>query len=128
MTIFLQRLPLKMREIFSLCDWTPAQVAQRLWVLLLGDLQKLPRVDPGHCALCVPAWAWDGPDGPRGSCQPQPFHDSLNTLCSSSHNNSNLKAMRFSIQSLLIPVPSFLPWEWFRNISLYNFCSVVDFY
>jgi len=45
---------------------------ERLWGLLLGDLQKSPERGPGHPAVGVPAGAGVGPDGHRGHCQPQP--------------------------------------------------------
>lgn len=48
------------------------QAAQRLWNRHLGDLQK-----PPGPALGVPAGSGFGADGPRGSCQPQPYHESV---------------------------------------------------
>lgn len=50
---------------------TLAQVAQRLWTLLLGDLQKPPGHGPEHPALDDQDGGGVGPHGPRGPCQPQ---------------------------------------------------------
>lgn len=36
---------------------------ESLWILFLGDLQKLPECGPGHPALAVPAWEGFGPVG-----------------------------------------------------------------
>lgn len=40
------------------------QAAQRLWGLLLGELQKPPGHGPGHPALGGPAGAGAVPEGP----------------------------------------------------------------
>lgn len=48
-----------------------------LWILFLGDFQKIPGYEPGHPALDVSAWAAVGPDEPRGSFQREPYCDSL---------------------------------------------------
>ena len=62
-----------------------AQAAQRLWVLLRGDLQRPPGCGPGHPALGSPTGAGLRPEGPRGPCQPQPVCGSvILTSCSSS--------------------------------------------
>jgi len=61
-------------------DGAVAQVAQKLWDLLFGDLSKPPGHGPGHPALGVPARAGIGADGPRGPFPPQPFCDSMLTL------------------------------------------------
>ena len=50
-------------------DGALAQAVQRLWGLLLGDLQSLPRHGPVHPALGVPVWAERGPNGPRSLFQ-----------------------------------------------------------
>jgi len=39
------------------------QAAQRLWGLLLGDVQKLPGCRPGHPALGVPTGVQMDPEG-----------------------------------------------------------------
>jgi len=48
------------------------QAAQRLWVLLRGDLQRPPGCGPGHSALGGLTGEGLGPEGSRGACQPQP--------------------------------------------------------
>lgn len=48
-----------------------ARVAQRLWILLLGDLQKPLGHGPEHPALCGPAGTGIGANGTRGAFQPQ---------------------------------------------------------
>ena len=42
---------------------------ERLWSLLLGQLQKLPGYGTGHYVLSGPTWAGVGPDGLRGPYQ-----------------------------------------------------------
>jgi len=56
------------QETFLCCvgDGAVAQAAQKLWGLLLGDLQKSPGHSPGHPALGVPAGAGVGPHGHSG--------------------------------------------------------------
>jgi len=56
-------------------DRAAAQAAQRLWGLLLGDLQQPLGCGPGHPALSGPAGTGAGPEGPRGPCPPQPSSD-----------------------------------------------------
>jgi len=50
-----------------LCRWesTGTCYPERLWGLLLGDLQTPPGHGPGHPALGVHAWTGVGPDGPE---------------------------------------------------------------
>lgn len=69
------------QEAFLCCVGVraPAQAAQRLWSLLLGDLQKPPGHGPGPAAPGVSAGAEAGPDGQRGASQTQPFWDSVVT-------------------------------------------------
>ena len=55
-----------------------AQAVQRLWGVLLGDLQQPPRHGPGHPALGGPAGARAGKNGHRGPCQAQLFCDPIN--------------------------------------------------
>lgn len=43
--------------------WVTALVVQRLWSLLLGDLQKLPEYGSENPALGGSAWAGVGPGG-----------------------------------------------------------------
>lgn len=57
--------------------WALAQVAQRLRILFLGDLQKPPECGRGPSALRFSAAEGVGPDGPRDPCQPQPFCESV---------------------------------------------------
>ena len=54
------------------------RLPERLWSLLLGDLQKLPGHGPDNCSLCFPAGSGVGPDGPRDPFQSQTFCDSNN--------------------------------------------------
>jgi len=69
----IRRLPSKHEEAL-LCRASAralAQAAQRLWGLLLGDLQKPRGRGSEHPAVGVPAWAWVGAGDSRGPCQPQ---------------------------------------------------------
>lgn len=50
---------------------------EKLWIFLLGDLQKLPRHGPGQPAPHEPSWAAVGQDGPRGLWQPESLCDSV---------------------------------------------------
>ena len=59
----------------------PAQVAQRLWGLLLGDAQKLPGHGPGPPALGVPDGAGVGQRGTEG-----PIHSGILWLCEVTFN------------------------------------------
>jgi len=63
------------QQIFFQCTGAGllAWAAQRLWSLLLEDLQKLPGCGPGCPAVYGPACAGIGADGPRGPCPHQPF-------------------------------------------------------
>ena len=74
----------------NVCKWNIsfhlAQVAQKLWSLLRGDLQQLPECSPGHPALSVPACPGLRPGGPRGPLSPCPstslrFYGCVITLC-----------------------------------------------
>ena len=58
-----QQVPSDHQEALCYCtgDGTLAQVAQRLWGLLPGDLQKLSGHGPGHPALSGPAGVGVGP-------------------------------------------------------------------
>lgn len=60
---------------------------ERLWSLLLAELQKPPGCDPGHPAGGDPAWAGAGAGGPICSFTPQPVCNPLiHLFCCSSHN------------------------------------------
>lgn len=50
---------------------------ERLWSLLLGDLQKPPGCVPGPSSLGVSDGAGVGAGGLRGPCQPQLFCHSV---------------------------------------------------
>lgn len=48
-------------------DGVVAQAAQKLWNLVLGDVQKPCGRGPGHPAMGVPAWAGVGPEDAKKS-------------------------------------------------------------
>ena len=75
-----QEVPSEQQAALLYCagDGALAEVAQRLWGLLSGGLQKLPGCGPGHPALGGPAAVRSGPEGPRRPCQLQSIYDPAN--------------------------------------------------
>lgn len=63
-----------------------------------------------HCcadypALSVPIWAGVGPGGPRGSCQPQPFWDSVNSAITATSVRANKKTVHFANMASCAALP-----------------------
>lgn len=70
---------------------TLAEVAQKLWNLLLGDLQKLPGHDvSAPSALGNHAGVGVGPKGPRSFCQPQSFWDYIKSWVTCPHHRNKM--------------------------------------
>ena len=78
-TIGTQEIPSEHQEALLCCvrDRALTQAAQRLWGILLRDLQQPLGCVPGPPALGVPAGTGVELDGPRGPCPLQSLFDSV---------------------------------------------------